>query len=256
MADMDGKGIGGFLAVARGQRVDQHQMFLHHRHHQKRVQPCPALADQPDLDRIDAIGVGNDRIAEIINHGIMETVIQHLRRFDQLRCDLLFGLFQNIGMGFQPALDVLGRGGFGKMGGGFAFQNGAELKGIPHQIEIDIGNLHPALRHGADQPFGFEPRNQLADRPQCQAGQCHKLPLRDELAGGQLIGQQVLRETGIGLVTQLGLIMQLDRFGHKGRTPYFDFLEGGKIWSKAVTSLRDCAADISPNGGRIRCQPL
>ena len=124
----------------------------------------------------------------MIDHGIMKTVIQHLRGFDQLRCNLLFCLFQNIGMGLEPALDLFGRGCLGKMGGGFAFQNGAELKGIPHQIEIDIGNLHAALRHGADQPFGFEPRDQLADRPQCQAGQCHKLPLGDELAGGQLVG--------------------------------------------------------------------
>jgi hypothetical protein len=179
-----------------------------------------------------------------------------LRSFDQLWRDVPFGLFENIGMGFAPAFDLSGGGSPRKMGRRLAFQNDAELESIPHKIEVDIGNLHAALRHGADQSLGFQPRDQLADRPQCQTCQRHKLPLRDELAGGQLIRQQVLRETGIGLVTQFGLIMQWHRIWHQGRKPYFDFLEGGKIWSNAATSFLDCAADMSPNGGRIRCQPL
>jgi len=46
-----------------------------------------------------------------------------------------------------------------------------------------MGDLHAALRHGADEPFGLEPRDQLADRPQRQAGELDEFALGDKLAG-------------------------------------------------------------------------
>ena len=58
-----------------------------------------------------------------------------------------------------------------------------ELERVTDQLQVDMGDLHAALRHGADQPLGLEPRDQFADRAERQPGQLDELALRDELPG-------------------------------------------------------------------------
>ncbi len=65
---------------------------------------------------------------------------------------------------------------------GLALHHDAELERIADEIEIDVRDLHAALRHRDDQSFGFEARDQLADRAERLAGDRDKLALRDELA--------------------------------------------------------------------------
>ena len=70
-----------------------------------------------------------------------------------------------------------------KRHGGLALEHAAQLEGVVDQLQVDMRDLQPALRHGAQQAFGLQPRDQLAHGAQRHAQQLHQLALRNELAG-------------------------------------------------------------------------
>ncbi len=78
----------------------------------------------------------------------------------------------------------------------------AELKRFADQIEINMRDLKPALRHGLDKAFRFKARDQFADSAERQARHGDELALRNELARMKITRQQMLGEALISLVPQ------------------------------------------------------
>ncbi|MNH99543.1 hypothetical protein D3C73_523180 [compost metagenome] len=54
-----------------------------------------------------------------------------------------------------------------------------------------MGNLQTALRHGLNQPFGLQPRNEFADGTECQPGQLDQMTLGNELPRAHVARQKV-----------------------------------------------------------------
>ena len=83
-----------------------------------------------------------------------------------------------------------------------ALDHAAELEGGSYELGINGNDLQAALRHGEDQPIGFEPRDHLADGGERQSRQLHELTLGNELTGPEPLGEKLLAETLIGALAQ------------------------------------------------------
>ena len=71
--------------------------------------------------------------------------------------------------GFEIRIRNAGR----KAYSGLTFEQQSQLKSVIDQFHVDMGNLQPALRDGAQQALGFQARDQLAHRAQRHAQQLH-----------------------------------------------------------------------------------
>ncbi|MNS96786.1 hypothetical protein D3C72_1311010 [compost metagenome] len=87
-------------------------------------------------------------------------VLVQFRRFTAF-----FSRFGNIAVLFQQLGDGLVGGRTGKERHGLLFEKDTELECLADEVDVDMGNLQPALRHGLDQTFRLQPWNCFPDRP-------------------------------------------------------------------------------------------
>jgi hypothetical protein len=97
----------------------------------------------------------------------------------------------------------VGHGG-GEAHGGFALEQQAQLERVVDELQVDVGDLQAALRHGAQQALGLQARDQLAHGPQRHAEQLHELALRHELTGPDVGLHDLLAKALVRLGAQGG----------------------------------------------------
>jgi len=85
----------------------------------------------------------------------------------------------------------------------FTLDKQAELEGFADHAEVNMHDLHAALRHDLDQPFGLEPRHQFSDGTERQLRERYKLALRNELARPDITREQMPGEARVSFFTQL-----------------------------------------------------
>ena len=78
-----------------------------------------------------------------------------------------------------------------------ALHEQAKLEGLADQVDVDMGDLHAALRDGRQKPLGLEARHDLTDGAKRQPGKGNQFALRHELSRPEIAGQQMPREAGI-----------------------------------------------------------
>ena len=151
------------------------------------------MADQPDLDPVDAIGLRDDVVAEVVDDGLVELAVDLLGLLDELASSTPARPARGSPMrGAQRpiASSLAARESRDRL----ALEDQAELEGVADQAEVDGRDLQAALRHRDDQALGLEPGDQLADGAERQAGERDELALADELAGLDVAREEALRE--------------------------------------------------------------
>ena len=178
-------------------------MVLHHRDQDVVLNPRLVLPDQPDLQPGDAKGLADDVVVEVVDDHLVHQPVDILRVLDQRLVAARLRAPDDRLVPLALLGDLLvGRG--ARIGGRrLLFEEEPELEGVADQVEVDMGDLHAALRHGLDQPFRLQPRDQLADRSERIARHGDELALGDELAGPDLACEQPLGEAGIGPLPKL-----------------------------------------------------
>ena len=86
---------------------------------------------------------------------------------------------------------------------GFLLERDPQLERIADQLDVDVGNLQSALRHGQQQALGLEPRNDFANRAKRQSRQRGEFALGYELPRPDVGQQQLLLEPFVRLPAQL-----------------------------------------------------
>ncbi|EGE55457.1 hypothetical protein RHECNPAF_9300109 [Rhizobium etli CNPAF512] len=208
MIDVCDKAVDGVLRRSTFDCFEHFQMLTHDGP-DVTVDAKAILTDQPHLDRVHAVGVRNDGISKGIDKGIVHAPVDRLgAQLQFVRAIAVSNGVGDIAMLLQQPGDRLVRGRAGEERYGLLLQEHTQLERFANEVQVDVGDLQAPLRHGLDQPFGFEPRDELADGAERQSRQFHETALRNELAGTHVTRKQVARETCIGLFPQRRLLVR------------------------------------------------
>ena len=78
------------------------------------------------------------------------------------------------------------------------FDHAAQLKRIAYQLQVHMGNLQAALRHGLYQTTRLQAWNHFAHGAQRHVEQRHEFTLRNELPAADAASEDLLREALVG----------------------------------------------------------
>lgn len=135
--------------------------------------------------------VRNNDVIELVDDRVMQRAVNLFGIADQLGLDRPgLGPADDGAVRFEQRIDLRLARLLGIERGRLAFEEQAELEGIADQVDIDMRHLHATLRHRADQPLRFQPRDQFADRAQRQSGEFDQFALREELTGLDVRGRE------------------------------------------------------------------
>ena len=139
----------------------------------------------------------------MVDQRLVEVAVDALRVIDQRLVDAGTRPFDDRQMRVAQRRDRFIARIAGECRDRLALEDEAELERVADQAEVDMRDLHAALRHRDDQTFGFEPRDQLADRAERLPGERDQLALRNELAGTDVAREQAPGKTPVGFLPEL-----------------------------------------------------
>jgi len=149
--------------------------------------------DEANLDRIDAIRIGNDRVVERVDDPVVKAPVHCLRLVEQAATGPVAVPGENVLVVAAQAPQLFVGDRCGEECYRLPLQEQPELERVAHQREVDVRDLHPPLRHRTDEPLRLEPGDQLADGAEREAGQGDELALRDELPRLELAARAAAR---------------------------------------------------------------
>ena len=161
--------------------------------------------DQANAQAVDSVGLGNQAVVQRVDHPVVKRPVHRVRVLQQA---VVYRLAARASHDAQMRL--LDHQQFGithtarKTAGCFALQHVAQLERVVDHGQIDMRYLQAALRHGFEQPFGFQARDELPHRAQRHAQQLHQLALRYELAWPNVRRNDLLLEVRVGARPQRG----------------------------------------------------
>ena len=218
--------FGGCSRVTGGDGLDNAHVVPHGRQDEFVMEAALLLPDETDLDRVDAIGIGDDLVSKCLDDRVVQPPVDLLCGKHEIPGDRMVrpkpadGLYDRLVVPSQRG-DGRGRRRSREFRNGFALDEQPELEGVADEIDVYAGDLQAALRDRRDQPFRLESRDEFTDGSKRQARQFDELPLAHELTGADVARQQVPREAVVGLFAEVRSVKRHGRDSkHQGSVKF------------------------------------